>query len=77
MREAGYKQEGPLKRSDYGVYRDICKNGMPVDKVLDAYNSIMLQVNRSMIYNAKTGITDVFSSWAEERPGRPGLRERL
>lgn len=50
-----YKQEGPLKRSDFSIYQGICENGMPVDKLLDAYNSIMVQVNRGHDIQCENG----------------------
>lgn len=50
-----YKLEGPLQRSDFGIYRNICENGLPVDKMLDAYNSIMVQVNRGLSVQCENG----------------------
>ncbi|MDO4399830.1 MAG: aldo/keto reductase [Coriobacteriia bacterium] len=50
-----YKQEGPLGKSDFSAYRNICANGMPVDKVLDAYNSIMVQVSRGHAIQCENG----------------------
>ncbi len=50
-----YKQEGPLRRSDFSIYQGICENGMPVDKLLDAYNSIMVQVNRGHDIQCENG----------------------
>lgn len=41
------KQSGPLKRSDYSIYEDISKEGMPVAGILDAYNSCQIQPDPS------------------------------
>ena len=38
-----FKESGPLARSDFSIYENICENKMPVAAVLDAYNSIMVQ----------------------------------
>ena len=50
-----YKREGPLHRSDFSLYEGICDNGMPVAAVLDAYNSILLQVNRGLSVQCENG----------------------
>ncbi|KIR03564.1 Fe-S oxidoreductase [Lachnospiraceae bacterium TWA4] len=50
-----YKLEGPLHRFDFSIYKNICENGMPVADVLDAYNSIMLQVNRGLGVQCENG----------------------
>ena len=69
-----YKKQGPLKRSDYSIYQDICENGMPVADILDAYNSIMLQVGRGLSVQCENGYyrglqflagREVGKSWAE------------
>jgi len=50
-----YKKEGPLHRADFGIYEGICENGMPVAAVLDAYNSIMLQLSRGHYVHCENG----------------------
>lgn len=50
-----FKESGPLKRSDFSIYKDLCKNKMPVDAVLDAYNSIMVQNANGFVIQAENG----------------------
>ncbi len=72
-----YKQEGPLKRSDFSIYQGICKNGMPVDKLLDAYNSIMVQVNRGHDIQCENGYYRGLQFLAGREPGKTWIEGEI
>lgn len=74
---AMYKEEGPLKRSDFSIYDDICENGMPVSGVLDAYNSIMVQQNRGFAINAENGYYRGLQFLAGREMGKSWIEGRI
>lgn len=50
-----FKESGTLARSDFSIYENICENKMPVDAVLDAYNSITVQLANGCTVQAENG----------------------
>lgn len=72
-----YKLEGPLKRNDFSIYENICENGMPVDKVLDAYNSIMVQKNRGCSVQAENGYYRGLQFLAGRQTGKTWIEGKI
>ncbi len=72
-----YKMEGPLHRSDFRIYENICENGMPVDKILDAYNSIMLQVSRGYGVQCENGYYRGLQFLAGKEVGKTWIEEPI
>ncbi|WP_070043235.1 aldo/keto reductase [Robinsoniella peoriensis] len=72
-----YKKAGPLKRSDFGIYENICENGMPVADILDAYNSIMLQVNRGCSVQCENGYYRGLQFMAGRTVGKSWIDEKI
>ena len=50
-----FKESGTVGRSDFSIYENICENKMPVAAVLDAYNSITVQLANGCMVQAENG----------------------
>lgn len=72
-----FKESGPVARSDFSIYENICANGMPVDAVLDAYNSIMVQNANGFVIQAENGYYRGLQFLAGRETGKTWIEGRI
>ena len=72
-----FKESGPVARSDFSVYENICENGMPVAAVLDAYNSIMVQNANGFVIQAENGYYRGLQFLAGRKTGKTWIEGRI
>ena len=72
-----FKESGPLKRSDFSIYENICENKMPVAEVLDAYNSIMVQIANGCMVQAENGYYRGLQFLAGRETGKTWIEGRI
>ena len=72
-----FKESGPVARSDFSVYENICENGMPVAAVLDAYNSIMVQNANGFVIQAENGYYRGLQFLAGRETGKTWIEGRI
>ena len=72
-----FKESGPVARSDFSIYKDLCANKMPVDAVLDAYNSIMVQNANGFVIQAENGYYRGLQFLAGRETGKTWIDGRI
>ncbi|MBQ9497396.1 MAG: aldo/keto reductase [Selenomonadaceae bacterium] len=72
-----FKESGPVARSDFSVYENICENGMPVAAVLDAYNSIMVQNANGFVIQEENGYDRGLQFLAGRKTGKTWIEGRI
>lgn len=72
-----FKESGPLKRSDFSIYENICENKMPVAEILDAYNSIMVQLANGCMVQAENGYYRGLQFLAGRETGKTWIEGRI
>ena len=72
-----FKESGPVARSDFSIYENICENGMPVAAVLDAYNSIMVQNANGFVIQAENGYYRGLQFLAGRESGKTWIEGRI
>ena len=72
-----FKESGAVGRSDFGIYENICENGMPVAAVLDAYNSITVQQANGCVVQAENGYYRGLQFLAGRETGKTWIEGRI
>ena len=72
-----FKESGEIGRSDFSIYENICANKMPVAAVLDAYNSITVQLNSGFVIQAENGYYRGLQFLAGRETGKTWIDGRI
>lgn len=72
-----FKESGTVGRSDFSIYENICENKMPVAAVLDAYNSITVQLANGCMVQAENGYYRGLQFLAGRETGKTWIEGRI